>query len=294
MKKIYLLLLFPLLVSRLWAADYLLSGVDLDDNTSYYDFNKASSSDSLLCWVYAAANVLQYWQDKQSDDDIDANDIPDGNTMSDAYVSDIVTTFQSAWGNAGGYEINAFEWWLTDVAGVALTQEDLVKKSATFPEGGGYWSDYVSTGTYIGAETVVYASESSYFLSLMNEAIDNDYGMTLGIYDETSADNYQGHAITLWGYGYDEEAGTYYVYVTDSDDNKDGMQQYTIEYLTTYEGEEYNNSWFLTDYGSSNADWFIGCMTTLEVGVLTVPEPATTSLAFIALVSCLGRRRRKA
>ncbi len=284
MKK--LLPLFALFASLLYADIYLVDGVDLDDSSTYYDFDKLlDGTDDDLCWAYSASNVLQWWQDKQDDFYIDLYSIPDGNTNSDAYVSDIVSTFVDYWENDGGFEINGFTWWLSAVGGSAMEQTGDSDETLYFPEGGGYWSDFVSTTTYIG-EQVDIAIENSfeqYFIEVMYDAIFDGSGMTLGIY--TDEGDGGAHAITLWGYGTDDE-GNYWLYLTDSDDD-DGVGMFTIDI-------EYNATdalWYLQGYGGSD-DWYVGDVTTLAVGVLTVPEPATSLLSLMALGGLLARRRR--
>ncbi len=278
MKK--LLPLFALFASFLYAADYLVAGVDKDDASTYYDFNKVfDGTDDDLCWAYSAANVLQWWQDKQSDFYISMNAIPDGKTYSDAYASDIVSTFVASWVNDGGYEINGFEWWLSDTGCKPLTQDE----EMSFPSGGGYWSDLVSTTTYIGEEIAI-ANDNAYeqyFIEVMDNAILAGSGMTLGIYTEDGG----GHAITLWGYGVDDEDGSYCLYLTDSDDEISGMFSVDIEYHSEAE------VWYLQDYYEMD-NWFVGDVTTLAVGVLSVPEPATPLLSLMALGGLLARRRR--
>ncbi len=289
MKK--LLPLFALFASFLYADIYLVDGVDLDDDSTYYDFDKVwedadgEDVDQNMCWAYSVSNVLQWWQDKQSDSYISLNSIPDGNTYDDAYVSDIVSTFYEAWGNEGGFEINGFAWWLSDVGGDPLIIAGDDGSSIDFPEGGGYWSDFVSTTAYIGEQYDLVTEDAyeQYFIEVMYDAIFDDCGMTLGIYTEADG----AHAITLWGYELDED-GKYWLYVTDSDDWLDeiyGMVKVEIDY------DDEDGVWYLQGYDGSY-DWYVGDVTTLAVGVLSVPEPTTTLLSLMALGALLARRRR--
>lgn len=279
-----LLPIFALCASSLYAADYLVAGVDKNDASTYYDFNKLfDGTDHNLCWAYSASNVLQWWQDKQDDYYISTNSIPDGKTYSDQYASDIVSTFVKAWGNEGGFEINGFTWWLSDVAGSPTGQLGDFDETLYFPEGGGYWSDFVDSTSFIGEERDMAIDDTydQYFIETMDNAILAGNGMTLGIYLNEGEGG--AHAITLWGYG--EEDGKYWLYLTDSDDELDGMFTVDIEYNTTDE------LWYMQGYGASN-DWFVGDVTTLAANVLNVPEPSTVSLCLLALAGLYHRRRK--
>lgn len=295
-KKAFFLSLFSLLASSLYATDYLLSGVDLNDSSTYYDYNKLfDGSDKDLCWALAASNVLQFWQDKQSDYYISTNDIPDGGdvgtTTYEGYTystyGTITETFVYYWKNVGGWEVNGLEWWIAGATGT-LTQTSTM----SYPDsGGGYWSDLISEDTTVAIEvSVLSEGDSDYFIDLVDTAVSNDYGMTLGIYSTLKSG---AHAITLWGYAIEEDADgnlSYYIYITDSDDYYDGMLKIAISYD---EDEDY---WVMTDYYATSdyyGSWYIGDMTTLQLGVLYIPEPSTATLSLLALTALMARRRRK-
>lgn len=261
----------------------LLDGVDLEDATTYYDFNKSmNSNDSYLCWAFSAANVLQYWQDKQNDYYITINGIPDGDDDGE-YSSAILTEFIDAWGNEYGFEFDAFTWWLADTEGHVQYDGE-----TDYPSGGGYWSEYFTDDSSFYTISVLDDSAEGAFIAVMDDAITNDYGMILCIFADTTGDgNLNGaHAVTLWGYSIDED-GNYYLYLTDSDDGLDQMVQVAISY------DEEDECWYFDDFYSSDA-WFIGRVTTLDVGVLsiTIPEPSTASLSLLALAALLKRRKR--
>ncbi len=296
--------LFLALSSALHAEDYLLAGVDLSESTGYYDFDKSAITgkgtydkdgvDLELCWAYTAANMLQYWQDKQSSSYISANAIPNGDSLDDGYDSDIVAAYIAVWKNIPGYEFDALAWWLTDTSGVYQSYDN---KEDLYPEGGGYWSEYFTDVSSIYTWTTVSSTSSALFIDTMGAAISSDSAMALTITTSDAKYNYV-HVISLWGYGVDED-GHYYLYLTDSDDvyyGYDGMVKVNIYY------DDATTSWYLEDYYGLDyddlgydSDWKISRITTLDVGVLslTVPEPSAVTLALLALAG-LYRRRRKA
>ncbi len=279
------LLLFVAFTSLLHAEEWLLSGVDPDDSSTYYDFDKVATTtdgvDSWLCWVYSAANILQWWQDKQDDFYIDLYQIPDGNNIDDIYESDIVSTFASVWTNRTGYEFDALTWWLMDTEGV---YQSSALSSSLFPDGGGYWSTFFSDVSSICTWTTISGnSDSSAFLNLMSDAIASDSGMSLCI-----ALDGGGHTVTLWGYGEDEYG--YYLYLTDSDDTLYGEEGMVKVYISYHD----DDTWYLDSY--YGVSWSVERITVLDVGsvVFSVPEPSTVTLSLMAFAGLCYRRRRKA
>jgi hypothetical protein len=93
-----------------------------------------------------------------------------------------------------------------------------------------------------------------------------------------------GHALTCWGYDYDEAGNILGLWVTDSDDSALG-----IYYVDVEKGA--NGYWYLQDwYGSASDDYYIGGVQALAA----VPIPSSV-LLFISGLACLfGMKIRKA
>lgn len=273
------------LAANVFATDYLLYGVNVNDSSTYYDYNKSStdSADDEFCWAFAASNILQYWQDSQDSSYIADNDIPNGSyaTDDDSNYGYILLEFLDAYKDDdiyGGLESWGFNWWLKDVAGTTLFDG----YTYTYPDGGGYWSDIYSTNDVVATEiNVTGFTDSSEFIDTIANAVVANYGMTLGIYTSGGG----AHAITLWGYSIEDE--TYSLWVTDSDDKYDGIVEYEI-----YWNEE-DQLWYFTDY-LTDYDWYIGDITIFyETSSMLVPEPSTATLSFLALAALLARRKRR-
>ncbi len=290
MIKKFLVLLFAFSTLIQASEVYVVDGVYIDSDTGYYtgyyDYDKVwDEVDEYYCWAYSAANMLQYWQDKQSDSYIYLNSIPDG-ASTGTYEGEIIATFLDvSWYDYGGYEYDAFTWWLTDTTGV-YQSDDL--STSLFPDGGGYWSDYFEDSSSIYTMTAMYGEEYDLFINLLGEAIDSDSPAVLSIqcFDEDGELKY-GHTLTVWGYATDDE-GNYWLYFTDSDDLVQGMFALNIDY------DDEDGTWYLQGYDATN-DWAIARITTLDVGVLslTVPEPGTVTLSLLALAGLCMHRRRK-
>lgn len=255
--------------------DYLLPGVDYGNQTGYYDVNKVfDGHDDLFCWSFSAANQLQRWQDKQYPAIIAAKGIPNGHSgMQSVYSLDIAYTFAQSWEKGTGFELRAFTWWITG-QNIPGTPVDPVAEVAGPVAPGGFWADYVPPGSYLGAIVNVDQTEpTTYLFDLIKTNVEKDRGMTLSI---------GGHAIGLWGGGYDTEQGAYWLYITDSDDGK------TILYKSGIHLDQFNH-WRFND-GERFAGDVVSKLTYLDLGV--VPEPAAGLLLGVSVIGLAAARRR--
>ena len=84
--------------------DYLLKGVDYENQRGFYDVNKVfDGHDDLFCWSFSAANALQYWQDQQNHEIIRAKKIPNGHSgIQNLYSLDIAYRFAQSWEKGTG------------------------------------------------------------------------------------------------------------------------------------------------------------------------------------------------
>lgn len=228
---------------------------------TWYDAEKSpdNSEDDLMCWAAAASNVLAWtgWGDSYSDD-------------ADA----IFGYFQDHWTDAGGNAYYGWDWWFdgtNDSQGASgWSQVDV--------EGGGFWT------TYNFSEYYLYSASNYWALSNLDYLLHEGYGVALGV-----TDNSGGHAITCWGYEYDEYGNYLGVWVTDSDDDKydatpeDELNYYAVEYDTI------SKAWYLQDFYGYDT-WYITEVQGL--GMMPVPEPATILLLGSGLLGFTMVRRK--
>lgn len=229
---------------------------------TWYDAEKSptNTEDDLMCWAAAASNVLAWtgWS---------------GSFGNDADA--IFGYYQDYWTDAGGNAYYGWDWWFdgtNDSQGAAgWSQVDV-------SGGGGFWT------TYNFSEYYLYSSSNNWALSNLDYLLHEGYGVALGVTDDSGA-----HAITCWGFEYDEFGNYLGIYITDSDDDKydvtpeDELKYYAVEY------DVYTNSWYLQDF-YSQSDWYITEVQGLAM--MPVPEPATILLLVSGILGFPVAKRR--
>ncbi len=163
----------------------------------------------------------------------------------------------------------------------------------------GYWSGFVSEDSLIAEEIKIFDLDD--LLEAMDLALENCYGMTLGIY---SAEGDEGHAMTLWGYSYDEETDTYSLFISDSDDeisaltehviylDEDGKIFFSDEGATTIYYSDISDAEY--DDTSIYANAYIDDITLFYGFGVAVPEPSTyTTILGLFALGFVAYRRRK-
>jgi len=224
--------------------------------------SSANTEDDQMCWAAAAANVLVStgW----------------GNIYSTSEDS-IFGYYQDHWTDEGGLPEFGWEWWFSGTNSSA---------------GWAGWSQVdVPGGTFYPGEvfTDYYArtADDNLALSAVDDYLHAGDGVTLGLYGPG------GHAITVWGYDYDDISGDYLgVWVTDSDDDKyDETPENELKY---YDVLYDTDQWYLQDFYGSD-DWYIGEVMALGQMPASgpVPEPATMVLLSCGLIFLVrtGRKR---
>ncbi|MHA1907986.1 MAG: PKD domain-containing protein, partial [Candidatus Thorarchaeota archaeon] len=196
-----------------------------------------NTDDDLLCWAATCSNVLEYtgWG------------LVGGMWNSD----DMFMHYQNHWTDEGSLMEFGWNWWFDGTE----TDPGDGWAGVDVAGGGNFWPTYTFTDYYHEQNT------DSAALSAVDTYLHNGYGVGLAIYTDTGG----GHAITCWGYAYNE---THYLglYVTDSDDDKsyqstdpppDRLRYYNVAF------DDAENRWHLQDYyGSDN--WWIGSVQALE------------------------------
>lgn len=242
---------------------------------TYHDAEKSPSipdDDDNLCWAAAASNVL-YWTGWGT---------PEGETFGSS--DDIFGYYRDHWSNLGGSVYYAWDWWFdgdNDMQGVSPWPQVEIA-------GGGFWEPDYMFADYFDVE---FDDDKAW--DAMSSALNQGYGVTLTLIGETN------HAVTAWGYVYDDQLDLYDVYITDSDDSKDNssppdlLQQYDLIYNASG-GEYANGGWYLQNYYGYDTYYIVEVMSLGQYpGAQPVPEPGTILLMGLGLSGLIGLRRRR-
>lgn len=278
-RTIVCLLFFGLLQS--YAFSLLLSGIS--EGYKSYDAKKLfNGQDDYLCWAFAASNAINYWQDTKSASGVQIPYATPTGTPSSNYSSDITQTFVDNWTNDGGEECEAFNWWFAGTSPADPDGGSVLKPNA---DGGAYWlgtpyaEGLISTKISFEGE----ASDQALLFDTINNAVNNEFALTCGIYCEDGA-----HAITLWGCEFDENTNEISgLWVSDSDNDFLG------NFLIDLTWDENLLSWGLGESQTSEdySGWYLGDISVLMAGS-QIPEPATVASFFgiLALLLAIGRK----
>jgi hypothetical protein len=235
---------------------------------TYADAEKSpvNSEDDYMCWAAAASNILAWsgW----------ANVAGQDFSSADA----VFAYFQDHWTDEGGNAYYGWDWWFdgtNDSPGDAgWSQVDVA--------GGGFWKNYDFN------DYNVYTTVDQQAMEAMDSYLHDGYGVVLGITNDSG-----GHAITAWGYEYDQYGDYLGIYVTDSDDSKgeEGAGDVLAYYDVYYKGKK----WYLQDFYGTDGKWYIsevGALAQAPEEVRAVPLPSTLFLCLSGLLGVAAIRRR--
>jgi len=224
-----------------------------------------NNDDDLLCWAAASSNILEYtgW----------------GKVGGMTTTDDMFAHFGAHFTDAAGNSTFGFNWWfdgINDRQGAAYAADGWAQEDV---DGGGGFYPTLNHDDYKR-----WTSDDSAALSTLDTCMQDGYGCTISISGDMA------HAITAWGFTYDEDDPYYYtgIWVTDSDDDKTDSPTYP-DSLRYYELEWSGAAWYLSGgyYGTGSTNYIS------EVsGLAIVPVPAAVLLGILGL-GAVGIKLRK-
>jgi len=215
----------------------------------WHDVNKNWVDDSNMCWAAAASNILGWggW----------------GTSIFNT-GDKIFQNFKDHWTNDGGLMKYGWDWWLNGTK----PPNEQGWSQVNVDGGGNYWPTY---------DFDYYYHEdwnTSKSMSAIDEYLHSGYGTTLAIYRGLS-----GHALTCWGYEYDDKGYTD-IYVTDSDDSEFQLVKTSVSWNPG------KNCWIL---GDAYKGYHIGGVEAFAV----IPEPISSLLFLVGAAPLAYFRYRK-
>lgn len=240
---------------------------NFDDQSNIWrdaDKSQENPDDDWMCWAAAAANILDW-----------------AGWGTDLYntAQDIFANFQDSWTNAGGLMQYAWNWWFDSTVPPSQAGWSQLNQGgwSSSGSGGGYQSQY-NFFEYFHEDWAAFDQETSLWtngsglMDTIDQYIQQGFGTTLAVYNGMS-----GHALSVWGYEYDEYGDYTGVWVSDSDDYASDLKLLSVAL------DSDTNLWYLdqSNYYGYNG-WFIGGVQALDHK--PVPEPGTLILIALGLL----------
>ena len=245
------------------------------NNRKLYPLNLTDPvySDSAQCWGKTASNMLHWWfiQNKENIDryiekknitgeeknkyqDFYTRGIPDNKEKEKSYIA---KTFRVKAHNSklGDYIIGGLSWYLYGNKAGKISKpgkDDPALFKDVF--------DKSESKTPIKAEGIYNKAD---FNRVIAEALDSKKAIGINIEGSKGEGLAYGHAITLWGAGFDEEGNILIIYVVNNNFKENRIYPYGIYYKDGEDGRPY-----LFNYPNNVADKhkYVGQVTTLDKG----------------------------
>ena len=231
-----LLVIGVLVCSNTWASTYMIT--TKYPKWSILDYNKSYQGDSLMCWAYSMANLIDgsgVWGNK---------DFPNVNYTEIDASQHIVAHYA----NEQGSPRAAWQWWVDG------ENHQAGGTPAEIGDGGGFWPDIVS-GDYDA-----YTLDLELVIPGIRIMLQTGYGVALGI-EQASTGAY--HWLNAWGYEYILIPGEDHPAVTGLHitDNEGGggptLDLWNVRYITNpVNSGDTEKRWYITDQSGAQ-DWYV-------------------------------------
>lgn len=263
LKKNRFLLIFVIFMGMLYTSKASANSYYLwyDWGGTYHDAEKSPTNeeDDLMCWAASTANILAWtgW----------------GSNIGDA--DDIFSYFQDYWTDDGGHVVLGTDWWFD---GTNNFQGYTGWSQVDVTGGGGFYEGY-DIDNYL-----LQFNATDWAMAIINSLLFNGYATSLGVSDGVDIS----HAITCWGFEYNEESFFQGIWVTDSDDDKNESNPSDV--LKYYDVLLVEDRWYLQDFYGYNT---IYINDVIGLAGMPAPEPATILLFGIGLLGIAGINRKR-
>ena len=223
----------------LYTGSFWTDGVSA--SSGWYDANKIDNSnndaDDNMCYAASAANIIAWWQNSTVGSTLTSNSPKE---LGDIWQTFINANKEEYW-DEGGDPLAAINWWisgvyspenLNDTAGweryyVGSDEWDGDMLSVSLRGTEGYYFDQYGLDNKKLANFLMDMQMYSDSITNINfaELLQNNCAISLGIQLESED---AGHAITLWGVEYDENGKLKTIWITDSDDEYEGIVKVSV------------------------------------------------------------------
>lgn len=218
-----------------------------------YDSFAGLMNDTMLCWAYSAANLIQYWQTYYGVLYTGDKELPYGYTYDPANLTTlrgaqslkVGMAFYDNWNDVAGNLTYATSWYCQ-----GSDSNEALKTSGA----GGFWKSQVITHNYGISTTMSMDDIRDYLLKGIGYAKSNDGGYEQkyqGRIAQLSIARLNvaiGHGITCYGVLLNDDGSLKGILVADSDDSAYGLTTYYLKknasgYTVLYKDEACTTSW---------------------------------------------------
>ena len=217
-----------------WVKGITWDGTDWTSARGWTDATKEwrAKDDGLLCWAATCSNLVTWWQNQQSEENLPADVPRDNAAIWDVYR----TTFE----NEGGFIEQGLKWWFTGDLGDQKIGNYLYPRDGQPIEGvGGYYSDLLTNNIVPVADLFNLKPESygsiAGFSSALVSYMKDGYGVGLSWVSRGRGGGEVGHAVTVWGVELNANNEICKLFLTDSDDGNTRLTAVPVEPMWYFE-----------------------------------------------------------